>query len=809
MNPIPTSPVQFVALLYQGATPPSGFVEIRYLPGGTRSWMPWQCFEGHPDEYHLSSAPAGKDVYLGVSLRKEKGEQKGIGGAANCHPTHLVWTDIDLKDHPEFTNGQTDVLAMSAEELAEYKQALLAMVMDLCHARGLPPRAIVDSGHGLQVYWARRARSTPEDTERFNLGLLEVFGGDPKSYDVARILRLPGSQNLKNKARPLPVQVVWADAGLWVEDAQLPVPVEKPKPTPAPSPARFAQAPQDGESVIAAWNAQHPITEVLERYGYVREDSKTYTRPGKDASGRDVRLLDNKRGTLCSYHHSSNDPLHTTSAATEHLLEPFDLWAHYEHGGDFKAAVRAASVELRLQKRWENKPQVFGTIGGKDGGQPTSTRTLPDKPTLSDYRDLTLDWCAEHGHIYRYHQTRRSWWQYRHGVYLEVLDEVMQQRTDKILQGYDYPNLKNATINEVLSKISREEGVAALDVDQTAWELNTRSGILDLTEGALHEHTPEYFSTIQSAAAYRPEAVAHDWLAFLQQAVPEEADRLLLQQFAGLCLTGDTSPQRALLLIGEGGTGKSTFVRVLSAVLGSLATSSALENIKDGSFLVGSLVGKRLCVVSELQRNVDWLPFKRITGEDAISVDVKNKTPFTTKLDLKLIILSNVMPFLGDDTSNTSLMRRFLPVAFNVKPEKPDPTLEARLTHRDELPGVLNWMLEGLQLLRAAGMRFPSSSTATLAREIVEESNRVISFLRDGCSYVSGASTGAAELYTAYREWCGQTGHKPLSSTSFAKQLVGAGRHFGREIERTRVRTGTVYLNVLVSNNPSGWEAEQ
>jgi len=805
MTPISLTPVQFVALLYQGATPAPGFVEIRYLPARTRDWMPWPAFEGHPEEYHLGSAPKGQDVYLGVSLRMATGTYKGVGGAENCHPTHLVWTDIDLKDHPEFTGGQTDVLAMTAEELAEYKQAMLAMVFDLCASRNLPPRCIVDSGHGLQVYWARRARSTPEDTERYNLGLLDVFGGDPKSHDVARILRLPGSQNLKNKERPLPVQVIWEDPEAWVEDGALPVPAPKVKPAPAPASSGAQQPAGDGESVIATWNAQHPIGEVLERYGYKREDSKTYTRPGDDASGRDVKLLENKRGVLCSYHHSSGDPI-AGNPSDKHLREPFDLFAEYEHAGDFKAAVRAASVELGLQKRWENKPTAFGSIGGKEPGSPTRTRELPDKPTLSDYRDLTLDWCAEHGHIYRYHQTRRSWWQYKQGVYLEVLDEVMQQRTDKILQGYHYSNLKNAVINEVLSKISREEGVAALDVDQTAWELNTRTGILDLTDGKLHEHTPEYFSTIQSAAAYRPEAVAHEWLSFLRQAVPEEADRLLLQQFAGLCLTGDTSPQRALLLVGDGGTGKSTFVRVLQAVLGNLATSSALENIKDGSFLVGGLVGKRLCVVSELQRNVDWLPFKRITGEDAISVDVKNKTPFTVKLDLKLIILSNVMPFLGDDTSNTSLMRRFLPVAFNVKPATPDPTLEHRLTQRDELPGVLNWMLEGLEILRENGMRFPNSDGTALAREIVEESNRVISFLREECAYVPDASITAAELYNAYRKWCGETGHKALSSTSFAKQLMSAGKHYGRPIERQRTKTSRLFLNVLLSNHPNGWE---
>jgi putative DNA primase/helicase len=796
------TPLEFVGLLYKGATPPAGFVEIRYLPGGSRSWQPWPSFEGHPDEYHLTSAPAGKEVYLGVSLRMETGDYKGVGGAANCHPPHLVWTDIDLKDHPEFTGGQTDVLSMTLEELTEYKQAVLAMVLALCESRKLPPRAIVDSGHGLQVYWARRARSTPEDTERFNTGLFEVFGGDFKSYDVARILRLPGSRNLKNKKRPLNVQVIWADPEAWVEDSALPVPTEPVTPPKAPTPAGPSRPPVDGESVIESWNARHPIGEVLERYGYQREDGKTYTRPGKDASGRDVRLLENKKGVLCSYHHSSNDPL-AGHPSDKHLREPFDLFAEYEHNSDYKAAVRAASVELGLQTRWENREP---TLPNKTGAV-VATKTLPDKPTLADYRDLVLDWCAEHGHIYRYHQTRRSWWQYKRGVYVEVLDEVMFQRVDKVLQGHGFDNLKTALVREVLDKISREESIGSLDVDQSAWELNTRTGILDLKQGKFHEHTPEYFSIIQSAASYRPEVVAHEWLTFLAEAVPSASDRDLLQEYAGLCLTGDTSPQRALLLVGEGGTGKSTFVRVLSAVLGSLATSSALEVIKDGSFLIGNLVGRRMCVVSELQRNVDWLPFKRITGEDTISVDVKNKTPFTTKLDLKLIILSNVVPFLGDDTTNNSLMRRFLPVSFNVKPPVVDPDLDRRLTHPDELTGVLNWMLEGLARLREKQMRFPAASDSPLGREIVEESNRVISFLRESTD-PQGSTSGQA-LYEAYVTWCGASNYKVLGLNNFFKQLFAAVAHFGKSLEKRRVGKGVIYSGVCLSDVPSGWEVEQ
>ena len=803
------SPLDFFSLLYNGADA-AGYIEIRYLPGRTRDWMPWPVFEGHPQEYKLTSAPKEQDVYWGVSLRKETGDKEGIGGKGNCLPTHLVWTDIDLKDHPELMHGLTDVLSMKATELKEYKDALFAQILELCEQFKLPPRCIVDSGHGLQLYWARRARSDFGDTERFNKALSELFGGDPKTFDIPRILRLPGSKNRKNTKRLLPVKVIYQDESAWVEDSALNAlrQPEKPQPeAPATAPSRSAAPLNPDESVIVQWNERNPISDVLVRYGYKREDAKTYTRPGKDASGRDVKLLENKRGVLCSFHHSSNDPLAGTSG-DGHLREPFDLYCHYEHGGSFRDAVRAAAVEMGLQRRWENKPRTFATLTavGKDEGQATSTTDLPAKPTLAEYRDIVMNWCMEQGHTYRYHQTRWSWWEYQRGVYLEILDEVMYQRVDLILQTYGYDNVKNAALSEILAKMSRLEGVAALDVDQTAWELNTRSGILDLESGELHEHTPEYFSTIQSAAYYRPEAVPHEWLTFLRHAVPSEADRLILQMFAGLCLTGDTSAQKALLLIGEGGTGKGTFVRVLERVLGNLATSSALENIKDGSFLVGGLVGKRMCVVSELQRNVDWLPFKRITGEDHISIDVKNKTPYTAKLDLKLVILSNVMPFLGDDTSNTSLMRRFLPVAFNVKPEQPDPDLERRLTNVDELPGVLNWMLEGLRLLRENSMRFPNTDTSELTREIVEESNRVIGFLRDECAYVPDASVAAGELYEAYRKWCGRTGHGALSSTSFTKQLLAAGRFYGKHIEKQRTKHARLFVNLMLSTNPQGWD---
>lgn len=806
------TPLAFLNLLYKGATA-QGFIEFRFLKGGTRHWLAWPTFEEAPDAFTPDLVPAGRDAYWGVAIRREQGTGPGIGGRENCRPTRLVWVDIDLIDHPEVTGGLTkdSLLQTSAEELAEYKAALQGQVVEHALSLNLPPRAIVDSGHGLQVYWARRIATDHDDTERFNRGLVEAFGGDTKSTDAARILRVPGTENRKNPQRPLPVQVVYSDADAWVEDGDLPVPTPPVKASPAPRPL-------DSEPDFKSFDAT--------------AEAKSWTLQQRYAQTALAREIDQLRATGEG---GRNDQLNVAAFSLGTLVGAgiLDEAQAIQELTDAAQAIGLEADEIRDTVRsglagGKQKPRDLSTIGqrppsagrgtiGKHDGQVDTTHpavsdvlaSLPDDkaPNLGQYRDLVLAEFHESGLVYRYHQVWRSWWMYQDGVYVEMPDEVMAQKVDLTLQAHGF-TLKNAQITEVLVKIGRDALIGSRTVDQGAWELNTRTGVLDLDSGQLYEHTPDYFSIIQSTAHYRPGAIPHDWLAFLRQAVPSESDRQLLQMFAGLCLTGDTSPQKALLLIGDGGTGKGTFTRVLSAVLGNLSTSSAIENIKDGSFLVGTLVGKRMCTVSELPRSFDWLPFKRITGEDSISIDVKNKTPYTAKLDMKLVILSNVMPFLGDDTSNSSLMRRFLPVAFNIKPETTDPDLEARLTHLDELPGVLNWMLEGLAMLRAARMRFPSSDTADLAREIVEESNRVVTFLRDECTYVPAAQTGSTELYTAYRKWCSETGHKALSSISFGKQLIAAGKHFGKPIDRFKDRLGRGYVNLTVSTAPGGWEDE-
>ncbi|GGR48766.1 hypothetical protein GCM10008959_07390 [Deinococcus seoulensis] len=237
------TPREWVAFLYRGVNPHPGHVEFRFLPSERKAWMPWPAFEGHPQEFTLDRIPAGEEAYMGMALRRNTAN----GKKENCQPTHLQWVDLDLAEAPSYTGGLTKATLKETdpEELREYKTALLADALEVCARYNIPPRAVVDSGHGLHLHWTRR--TTPSgtgETEPTNAKLAALFahlGADSTVKDLSRIMRLPGGLNLKNPARPLPVQVIYIDADAWVEHGAfeaLPSAARKAAPathTPAPA----------------------------------------------------------------------------------------------------------------------------------------------------------------------------------------------------------------------------------------------------------------------------------------------------------------------------------------------------------------------------------------------------------------------------------------------------------------------------------------------------------------------------------------------------------------------------------------------
>jgi predicted transcriptional regulator len=155
-----------------------GLIEVREIDKQGNS-KPY--FFASLEEFKSYTPPLDKHVYVGVFSRlKQKGPKKK-GDKEHCLHTWAVWADFD---------GKGMSLDIAKERIA---------------SAGLPePSIFVDSGKGIHSYWLL-TRSVEKDKQEVFEGVLKAIvdkaGADPKAAEIARVMRIPGTFNVKDEVQ--------------------------------------------------------------------------------------------------------------------------------------------------------------------------------------------------------------------------------------------------------------------------------------------------------------------------------------------------------------------------------------------------------------------------------------------------------------------------------------------------------------------------------------------------------------------------------------------------------------------------------
>ena len=254
--------------------------------------------------------------------------------------------------------------------------------------------------------------------------------------------------------------------------------------------------------------------------------------------------------------------------------------------------------------------------------------------------------------------------------------------------------------------------------------LNLKNGILDVETKELLPHNPAFRSPIQIPVVYDPEAECPTWEICITQWFPEDATEVAWEIPAWLMLP-DTSLQKSMLLQGEGGNGKSTYLTGVRNFIGpENTTAMSLQKIEMNSFAAARLVGKLANICPDLPsthlENVSM--FKAITTGEPISAEYKHKDGFDFPPYSRLIFSANNFPHSHD--SSEGFFRRWEVVLFanvfeDLDAAKAD-ELEAQLSAPSELSGVLNKALAALPRLRDRG--FSRSASMRMAHDAFRQS---------------------------------------------------------------------------------------
>jgi putative DNA primase/helicase len=162
----------------------------------------------------------------------------------------------------------------------------------------------------------------------------------------------------------------------------------------------------------------------------------------------------------------------------------------------------------------------------------------------------------------------------------------------------------------------------------------------------------------------------------------------------------------------------------------------------------------------------------RITGEDDVTADRKNRQAWTGKMQVRFLVISNQLPRLGD-TSGAIASRFIILRLVNSFYGREDQTLTEKLLA--ELPGILNWSIEGLRRLRERGHFIQPTSAAEAVRELEDLASPIGAFIRERCVIEPGKTIEVTRLFEAWCEWCKSQGRDhPGTTQSFGRDLRAA-----------------------------------
>jgi putative DNA primase/helicase len=294
----------------------------------------------------------------------------------------------------------------------------------------------------------------------------------------------------------------------------------------------------------------------------------------------------------------------------------------------------------------------------------------------------------------------------------------------------------------------------------------------------LHDPTPSFFGVTASDVPYDPDAPPPtQWLAYLRGTVADDEAIGALQEWLGYTLGGDTSQQKILFCIGPKRSGKGTFARIHTALLGRNSVGGPTMSSFGTNFGLAPLITKSLAIISDARigKRTDRAAVTErlltISGEDTIDVDRKYGTMWSGRLPTRIAILTNELPAFSEGSG--ALAGRFLVVMFQHSFfGREDPGLTDRLM--TELPGILNWAIEGYERLQARG-HFVQPANALEQIEAIERlGNPVKAFVLDRCVVGPAREIDSDDLYNDWRAWCDEHGGEAGNKDWFGRNLRAA-----------------------------------
>ena len=292
--------------------------------------------------------------------------------------------------------------------------------------------------------------------------------------------------------------------------------------------------------------------------------------------------------------------------------------------------------------------------------------------------------------------------------------------------------------------------------------------------------SPDFRSRNRSPVPFDAKAQCPRFLNELVLPAVHPEDVQLLQKMAGQCLLGENLIQRFLILDGEPGRGKSQYGIVLQYLVGRENVTQLRTDHLNERFELFRFLRRTLLVGVDV--DADFLTskgapvIKGLVGGDLFDAEQKGGTgSFQFQGKFNILMTSNCRLKVKLQGDVGAWRRRMLIVRYEAPPPKVKIPNFGEALVREEGPGILNWMLEGLLKLlidiRDTGDIRLTDRQAGVVDSLLAESDSLRWFIRENIQKKEGSDLSVHEIVQAYAHFCPERGWDPLPESKINHQL--------------------------------------
>ncbi len=311
--------------------------------------------------------------------------------------------------------------------------------------------------------------------------------------------------------------------------------------------------------------------------------------------------------------------------------------------------------------------------------------------------------------------------------------------------------------------------------------LQCNNGLLILTENVeFVKGYPEYMISKSTRIKYDPNEKCPLWEKTVLEIFSSDEEMVrYFQRCVGYTLTGLTSEQKFFLLFGIGANGKSVIFEILRELMGDYAINTRFDTFvwkyNKPSNEVARLHQSRLVTASESgdAKNLDSELLKEVTGGDIVTGRFLYNESFDFAPQFKLWLASNSLPTVTDTSLGFWRRVQILVLSEIFIGKKADLDLVHKL--KAELPGILNWAVDGFKKYAKLGLNPPKKVTNAV-EEYRSDSDIVSKFVEECVIKSKDDIITAKSLYECFTKWYDENyAGKPITQIMFGKRMHQIG----------------------------------